>query len=136
MHITQSGAVFVLTLRATCAPAAVIGESVAAQPITADRIAALPPAQQFAWRDYLARSFRQMQADRAFLQAELKSAGLVAELIPPSGSAARNMPLNRPAEWYGGVEARRIADIIVSFQTPAGGWSKNPQSLRSFTPAG
>jgi PelA/Pel-15E family pectate lyase len=35
------------------------------------------------------------------------------------------MPLNKPAEWYRGAEARRVADIIVSFQTPAGGWSKN-----------
>jgi PelA/Pel-15E family pectate lyase len=66
-----------------------------------------------------------MQADRAFLQAELKSAGLASELIPPNGVAARSMPLNKPAEWYGSGEARRIADIIVSFQTPAGGWSKN-----------
>jgi PelA/Pel-15E family pectate lyase len=125
MRITQSGAVFALTLSASCAPAAVIGESVAPQPITADRIAALPRAQQAAWRDYLARSVRQMGADRAFLQAELKSAGLPSELIPPNGSAARSIPLNKPAEWYGGGEARRIADIIVSFQTPAGGWSKN-----------
>jgi PelA/Pel-15E family pectate lyase len=103
----------------------VIGVSVAAPSLTEDRIAALPRAQQAAWRDYLARSVRQMQADRAFFQAEVKSAGLAEELIPPNGSAARSMPLNKPAEWYGGAEARRIADIIVSFQTPAGGWSKN-----------
>ena len=125
MRMIQSRALFALTLSATCASAAVIGYSVAAQSITAERIAALPRAQQAAWRDYLARSVRQMQADRAFLEAELKSAGLTSELIPPNGSAARSMPLNKPAEWYGSVEARRVADIIVSFQTPAGGWSKN-----------
>src|ERR1035437_3555585 len=125
MRIRQSGAVIALTLSATCASAAVIGASVAAQSITGERIAALPRAQQAAWRDYLARSARQMQADRALLQAELKAAGLAAELLPPNGSAARSMPLNRPEEWYGGAEARRIADIIVSFQTPAGGCSKN-----------
>ena len=33
--------------------------------------------------------------------------------------------MDRSASWYGGSEARRIADIVVSFQTPAGGWSKN-----------
>src|ERR1035438_9476662 len=125
MRMIQSRALVALTLSATCASAAVIGYSVAAQSITAERIAALPRAQQAAWRDYLARSVRQMQADRAFLQAELKSAGLTSELIPPNGSAARSMPLNKPVEWYASVEARRIADIIVSFQTPAGGWSKN-----------
>jgi PelA/Pel-15E family pectate lyase len=35
------------------------------------------------------------------------------------------MPLTKPAEWYGGAEARHVADIVVSFQTPAGGWGKN-----------
>jgi PelA/Pel-15E family pectate lyase len=125
MRISQSGALLALTLSAACATAAVIGASVAAQSITLERIAALPPAQQAAWRDYLASSARQMRADRAFLEAERKAAGLAAEMIPPNGSAARSMPLNKPAEWYGGVEARRVADIIVSFQTPAGGWSKN-----------
>ena len=125
MRMIESRALFALTLSATCASAAVIGHSVAAQSITADRIAALPPAQQAAWRDYLARSVRQMQADRAFLEAELQSAGLASALIPPNASAARSMPLDKPAEWYGSAEARRVAGIIVSFQTPAGGWSKN-----------
>jgi hypothetical protein len=112
-------------IAAACASAAVIGARVAAESITASRISALPRAQQKPWRDYLDRSVRQMQADRAFLQAERKSAGVAAELVPPSGSAAKSMPLNHPPEWYSGAEARRIADIIVSFQTPAGGWSKN-----------
>jgi PelA/Pel-15E family pectate lyase len=105
--------------------AAVIGTSVAALPLTEERIAALPRAQQSVWRDYLARSVKQMQADRAVLQSEMKAAGLTEELVPPSSSSAKSIPLDKPADWYGGNEARRIADIIVSFQTPAGGWSKN-----------
>jgi len=113
---------FAFTLSATCASAAVIGTSVAAQPITSERIAALPRAQQASWRDYLARSGRQSETDHAFLRAELKAAGMATELIPPNG---RGLPLNRPAEWYASGDARQIADIIVSFQTPAGGWSKN-----------
>lgn len=35
------------------------------------------------------------------------------------------MPLDRPAAWYASDEALRVADNIVSFQTPAGGWGKN-----------
>ena len=49
-------------------------------------------------------------------------------LTPPavSGpSGGGGMPLDRPAEWYAGAEARQVADNIVSFQTPAGGWGKN-----------
>src|ERR1019366_2188945 len=80
MRMIQSRALFALTLSATCASAAGIGHSGAAQSITAQPIAALPRAHKPACRDYLAHSVRQMQADRAFLQAELQSAGLTSEL--------------------------------------------------------
>jgi PelA/Pel-15E family pectate lyase len=125
VRLQLPGALLVLAVSATCVSAVVVGTNTAAQSITAERIAALPVKQQAAWKDYLARSVRQMQADRAALQAELKTAGLAEPLTPPNGYAGRNMPLTKPAEWYGGAEARRVADIIVSFQTPAGGWGKN-----------
>jgi PelA/Pel-15E family pectate lyase len=112
--------IFALTLSAACSLAAVIGASTAAQSITVERVSALP-----AWRDYLTRSAKQMETDRAFLQAELKAAGMTDALIPPSGSSARSLPLNKPAEYYASHEARHFAEIVVSFQTPAGGWSKN-----------
>jgi len=105
--------------------AAVIGASTAAPPLTTARIEALPHAQRAAWLAYLDRSVQQMRADRAALAAELRRAGMTEVIVPPSGGAARSIPLDRPAEWYGGAEARKIADIVVSFQTPAGGWSKN-----------
>lgn len=108
-----------------CLSAAVIGSSTGAESLTAKRIAMLPPAQQAAWMTYLDRSIRQMKADRAALDAELKAAGLTEPLLPPIGFSARSTPLNRPDEWYATPEARRVADNVVSFQTPAGGWSKN-----------
>jgi hypothetical protein len=97
----------------------VIGTSVAPDPLTPDRLAPLPANERSAWQTYLDRSARQKQADQAFLQAELKAAGLTEPLIPHSGFSTRGMPLDRPAEWYAGADARRVADIIVSFQTPA-----------------
>ncbi len=113
-----------LTL-ASSLPAAVVGTSTPAPPLTVARISALPSAQKAAWKDYLERSVRQMQADRAVLTSELKRAGMTEALVPPSSGAARSVPLDRPPEWYAGPDARKIADIVVSFQTPAGGWSKN-----------
>ena len=44
---------------------------------------------------------------------------------PPHGYGARSMPLDRDSAWYAATDALRIADTIVSFQTPAGGWGKN-----------
>lgn len=105
--------------------AAVIGTSEPAPSITRERIARLPKRERAAWNQYLDRSERQKEADRRVLLAELKAEGLTEALIPPTGSAAKSTPLAQPPEWYGGAEARRIADAIVSFQTPAGGWSKN-----------
>jgi PelA/Pel-15E family pectate lyase len=106
-------------------PAAIIGTNLPAQSLTAERIAALPPDQQTVWNEYLERSTRQWQADQDFLQAELREHKLRQPLTPPTGHSVRSIPLRKPDAWYGKNEARRIADIIVSFQTPAGGWSKN-----------
>jgi PelA/Pel-15E family pectate lyase len=33
--------------------------------------------------------------------------------------------MDREDSWYGGAEAKHIADVIVSFQIPSGGWGKN-----------
>jgi PelA/Pel-15E family pectate lyase len=105
--------------------AATIGKSVTPPPLTRERIAALPEKERGPWLAYLDASARAMKADRAALDAELKRADLERPLVPPSGSAARSVPLDRPAEWYGSSDAVRIARIVVSFQTPSGGWSKN-----------
>lgn len=104
--------------------AGVIGTNVPAQPITAERIAKLPPAQQPAWKAYLDRSIAQEKADRAALAAELRP-GQTPPPPPPAGHGDGGMALDKDQAWYGSAEARHIADVIVSFQTPAGGWSKN-----------
>ena len=109
---------------ASGASAAVIGTNEPAQAITAARIAALPIAQRVAWQAYLARSQAQRLADRAALAAERKP-GLAVPPPPQEDAHSNSMPLDRDAKWYGTPEARHIADVIVSFQTPAGGWGKN-----------
>lgn len=63
--------------------------------------------------------------DQAVLRKELRDHHLTKVIIPPESGRFRLLPLNHGADWYRGEEARRIADVVVSFQTPAGGWSKN-----------
>lgn len=84
----------------------------------------LPAKDRAAWTAYLERSQKQMEVDKATLAAERKP-GMPEPPLPKEGFSARTMPLNREAEWYGTPEARHVVDVIVSFQTPAGGWSKN-----------
>jgi PelA/Pel-15E family pectate lyase len=110
---------------AVSASASTIGANPPVESLTAARIAKLPQAERKAWLAYLKRSEHQRQADKDFLHAETIHAGIKTPLEPPHSNSARSIPLNRDPSWYAGAEARRIADIIVSFQTPAGGWSKN-----------
>jgi PelA/Pel-15E family pectate lyase len=109
---------------ATPLSSAVIGTSEPAESISTGRIAALPKKDRAVWLAYLERSQKQMQLDRATIAAE-RTAGAPESAMPKEGFSARTMPLNRDAAWYGSGEARHVADVIVSFQTPAGGWSKN-----------
>ncbi|WP_409267162.1 pectate lyase [Massilia sp. BHUDP2] len=113
-----------LALAASATPvhATVIGTNTPAPQVSLERLAELPAAQRAAWAAYIARSEKQRQYDRDTLAAELK-AGETAPPAPTAGSG--KMPLNNEAGWYATPDARAIADTIVSFQTPSGGWSKN-----------
>jgi PelA/Pel-15E family pectate lyase len=107
------------------APAKVIGTNPPAASLTSERIATLAADQQPAWRDYLARSMLLRAADQAFLADEIKTHNVKAAAVPPEGRDARSVPLDRSAAWYGTDEAVLMAANIISYQTPAGGWSKN-----------
>lgn len=105
--------------------ATVVGTNTPAASLTAARVnATLPRAQRAPWLVYLRRSDTQRRADQAVLANE--RAGL-AEIppLPKQGSSSRALPLHREAAFYASAEARRLGDIVLSFQTPAGGWSKN-----------
>ena len=104
--------------------AAVVGTNPPAAPITLDRIATLPTSEQKPWRAYLDRSLKLRAADQAFFADELKAHNITTPITPSEGRGG-GLSLNHPAEWFAGDEARKIADNVISFQTPAGGWSKN-----------
>ncbi|TWI69696.1 PelA/Pel-15E family pectate lyase [Pseudoduganella lurida] len=104
--------------------AEVIGHMTAGEPVTEARLAAVPAAERAAWREYLARSQALMAADKAALAAE-RAAGTPPETAGAHLKGEDGMPLKKPAAWYATAEARHVADNIVSFQTPAGGWGKN-----------
>ena len=104
--------------------ASVIGVSKPAESLTQARVMALPTAQRGPWLDYLKRSAEQMRADKAVLSAERMAMKKIPPL-PKQHFSARSIPLHRAPEFYRSDEARHIGDVILSFQTAAGGWSKN-----------
>ena len=107
------------------ASAAIISTNSRPLSLTYERVAKLPADQLDAWKNYVARSDRQLRADQAFLRSEMRWHEIKNVVIPPTGRAASSLPHDHPAAWYAGLEARHAADIVLSFQTPAGGWSKN-----------
>ena len=66
-----------------------------------------------------------MAADKAALAAERAGMAEVPPPPPSGKSGGSGMDAKQPASFYAGAAARRVADNIVSFQTPAGGWGKN-----------
>ena len=107
--------------------ASVIGTNVKAPSLTVERIDQYAPKKdRAAWLAYLQRSEAQMKTDRATLAAELKPG----EAAPPQpaegrGASGDGISLRHDDAYYGTAPAKHIADVVVSFQTPAGGWSKN-----------
>jgi PelA/Pel-15E family pectate lyase len=104
--------------------AAVIGQMTPPLPLSPARIKELPTHERAAWSAYLDKSDEQRMIDKASLAAERANLAIIPG-SPDDGNGAKSMPLNRAFDYYASLEARHIADVIQSFQTPAGGWGKN-----------
>ena len=129
--VLLAGFTLILPLRA-----AIIGTNVPAQPLTAERIATLPAAQQPEWSRYLEHSQHQRQVDQDFLKAELVAHGLKQAALPHGAHNASGLSVDQSAAYYTEPGPRQIADLVVSFQTPAGGWSKNTDFTRALRAPG
>jgi PelA/Pel-15E family pectate lyase len=90
-----------------------------------ERIAALPTAERDAWTRYVASSARQQDAERAAMATEMQQAGLSQMTRAPYLREPFEIRSTMTDEWFRGDSARRIADNVLSFQTPSGGWSKH-----------
>src|SRR5438874_2592436 len=88
--------------------AAIVGTNPPSLPVTAERIAALPAADQPAWQRYLARSRAQEAKDKAFFAAEMEAHHLTQPLTPHEGRGGATLALDRPLAWFAGDEAKKI----------------------------
>jgi len=95
-----------------------------AEPITSDRISALPPADQVAWKSYLERSQTSALADQTAVQAEVSANKMTNALRAPNGGDFK-LPAKMDNVWNAWNEAKQLADAVLSYQTPSGGWSKH-----------
>ena len=87
----------------------------------ASRLAALPENTRSAWTRYVDSSRAIAALDRDSMARELRALGRER----PTRAAYLGAPFLDVAEKLSGDTARRVADIVLSFQTPSGGWSKH-----------
>jgi len=107
-----------------CALLIVMASSAFADPVTPARVAALPAAERPAWESYLQRSEASARADQSALDAEVAGNHMASAVQAPDGGDFK-LSAKAGDAWYAGDEARRLADVILSYQTPSGGWSKH-----------
>lgn len=73
--------------------------------------------------DYHQLSRQLQELDQRYLAAELRRAGL-SKPLPANHAKYFGFDPRQPVDFYRSKEGRRIADIVLSYQTPSGGWSK------------
>ncbi len=92
--------------------------------LTPELIAKLPEAERSGWEAYLSRSRESAAKERALLAAECRAAGREGSEPAPNDRAEFEFDSDTPVEWYGRPENIALAAIVISYQTPTGGWSK------------
>ena len=92
--------------------------------LSPERLARLSAAERLVWTRYLEASTKQRALDQALIAAELRAAGKPQMIPGPYSKVFHVEPSMSPA-WLSSPEGRRVAEIVISFQTPSGGWSKH-----------
>lgn len=101
------------------------------------RVEALPDAVRAPWLGYLERSRRAAMRERQILAAECRQLGRRASQPAPEGKGEFEFDDKKTAlSWYGTEEASRLADVVLSYQTPSGGWSKAVDYAKGPRPPG
>jgi len=122
------------------APVGTANESTSRQPsyhaehdsiplLSAERINSLPPAERAAWQAYIARSESRRAADTAAMNSELRRIGKSAMVAAPFAAGLEITKGMTPA-WFATDSARQMAENILSYQAPNGGWSKHVDLTR------
>ncbi|WP_161554747.1 pectate lyase [Ereboglobus luteus] len=107
------------------ASAFVLANVTLAGALTPMRVAALSDEERLAWEDYVSRSRAAARADQAAVEAELAAQTPRAATTRAPDGPDFKMPSPFGDAWHGTATAQKLADIVLSYQTPSGGWSKH-----------
>ena len=91
--------------------------------LSEERVASLPPEEQKKWQAYLQRSRSELNRSQNILRKELADQDIDAPRTPKDGG--RPPSAKRDPDWFRSDQANDLAAVVISFQTPNGGWAKN-----------
>jgi PelA/Pel-15E family pectate lyase len=97
--------------------------------LSATRLRGLPPAERAAWERYIAQSAANDDLDRGALGRELRALGRSDFTPAPSGPGFFVVD-SMTAQWFATPAATRLGNILATYQTPSGGWSKRVDFTR------
>ncbi len=92
--------------------------------LTPEKIAARPAAEREAWTRYVARSQQRAEREYDVLAAECRKLQLAQSRPAPATSVYFKVESDAAGEWFARAETQVLAEAIMSYQTPTGGWSK------------
>ena len=101
--------------------------------LTESRLDSLPEPQRTAWSRYLARSRELEAADRAAMAAELRRIG-ASQMRKATYARGFEITPAMTDTWFASDSARGLGVALLTYQTPAGGWSKRTEMSRSRQP--
>lgn len=75
------------------------------------------------WEKYYEASGKILKKDQDFLEKELADLNLKKPNLPEA-TKEFGFEIIQPSDWFLSAEGKRVMSVILSFQTPSGGWSK------------
>ncbi len=121
--------VVAMAIALACAPRGIsaipAGAGGTAALVDSARVARLPAEERARWHRYLARSAELQRADRVLIDAELRDQGRPRMVRAPHARQSFTVAPHMVGAWYRTEAGARVAENILSFQTPSGGWSKH-----------
>lgn len=92
--------------------------------LTDELLAGLPAAEQKEWSSFMSASRERAAGERRILDEECRRTGLEKPRPAPGSRKEFEFDSDTPSEWFGGADNLKLAETVISYQTPSGGWSK------------
>jgi PelA/Pel-15E family pectate lyase len=104
--------------------------------LTTDALSKLPEEQRKPWDGYLQRSIQRAEHDYDVMAEECRRKGLASSRPAASDREELELDSDTPDSWFASAEAVALAEVLISYQTPTGGWSKAVATSAGKRPAG